>query len=317
MKKFIFICVAFLFSLSPLFAADNMRIFSKENGEVITGFQPSYLPEAIKITIAYPTNYLTEPKFNYPIVLLFDNKEYKIEDLRQMFYFKKSKNPQSLIASLRFNKDITQEQFEALISDIFAFFELNYRAQSDADKRLILAKDNFALLALNSINKEANYFFNLGMILNNSTALPIFDKPFKKQLRLFAFSQMDNLLRLQNLLEAGSLEPLQNFFFQIKKESSFENFDLRYFFSTLPKVKTVKPVFKKEILPDQDEPFYLQVKTSYGLLNFWSKQITFAPPVLVYDEQDGLLKVLLAEPQKIKLSGIFGGKKWSCKTKIK
>ena len=47
-----------------------------------------------------------------------------------MFYFKKSKNPQAIIASLRFNKDITQEQFDKLYHA--CFYHTKERQSDDA-----------------------------------------------------------------------------------------------------------------------------------------------------------------------------------------
>ena len=85
------------------------------------------------------------------------------------------------------------------MSEIFSFFEVNYSADSDTSKRLIVAKNNIALLALNSLNEESNYFYNLGIILEKTTSLPVFDNPFKKQSRVFCLSQYTNILNLQNL----------------------------------------------------------------------------------------------------------------------
>lgn len=313
MKKFLCVFSFFIFAFMAVFGADNMRIFPKEQGEVITGFKTSSLSSEIKINILYPSNYATSERS--ALVFLFDEREYKIEDLKQMFYSKKSKTPQALIASFRFNKaTLTQEQFDSFLEEVFAFFELNYKGTSEPSKRIILAKNQFALLALNSIQKEANYFFNLGLILDNTTALPSFNNSFKKGLRLFAFSKRENIVNLQNLFMEKGLKPLQNFFLKISEENFFENFDLRYFLNSLPKIKQIKPILPKEIL--QQTPFYLQVKTSYGFLDFMPTTLKFAPPVLIYEAETASLKTLLQEPLKIKISGVFAGKKWSKTAKI-
>ena len=56
--------------------------------------------------------------------------------------------------------------------------------------------------------------------------------------------------------------------------------------------------------------------TNYGELDFFPTQIYFAPPILAYDDSLGLLQVLLPEQKKIKIKGVFAGKKWSGKIKI-
>ncbi|MBQ4494110.1 MAG: hypothetical protein II972_05915 [Elusimicrobiaceae bacterium] len=313
MKKFLCVFSFFIFAFTALFAADNMRIAIKEQGEVISGFKVVNSSNEAKINILYPANYNTIERA--PLVLILDTKEYNIEQLRQMFYGKVKTNPQTLIASVKFKNNIlSQEQFDAFIEDIFAFLALNYKSISEPSKRIILARNNFALLALNSIQKEANYFFNLGLILDNTTSLPAFNNSFKNGLRFFAFSQRENIVNLQNLFMAKGLKPLQNFFLKISGENSFEKFDLRYFLNSLPEIKQIKPVLPKEIL--QQTPFYLQVKTSYGFLDFMPTTLKFAPPVLIYEAETGYLKTLLQEPLKIKISGVFVGKKWSKKVKI-
>lgn len=321
MKKNIFVLFSILFVFNfSVFANDNMHIFPKDNGEIITGFKTTSLPEEVKITIAYPDTYKEQAGKNFPLVLLLDTTEYKIEDLRQMFFAVKKNNdkekPLPIVASFRFNNlNLSQEQFDVFIEEIFAFFEVNYRAQSEPAKRVVLTKDFAALLALNSLEGDSNYFLNLGMILNNTTSLPSFDKPLKKNSRIFCFSVQDNILRLQNLLMDGGLKPMQNFFFKIQQEFSFAQFDLRYFFNQMPKVKQIKTTLPKEI--NQDIPFYLKVKTAFGNLDFFPEQeIRFAPPVLAYDETSGQLQVLLKENKKVKISGIFSGKKWSKTIKI-
>lgn len=316
MKKKLFF--AFLLCLiTPLvFAQDNMRIFPKEQGEIITGFKTASLPEEIKITVAYPDGYEKNTIERFPLVFLFDTKEYTIAELKEMFYPPKSKNPPAIVASFRFkNLNLTQEQFDLFTEEIFAFFELNYKTENSPEKRIILAKNSLALLALNSLNKEANYFFNLGMLLTNTTSLPVFNKALKKQSRIFCFAPQDNILRLQNLLTKGSLKPMQNFFFKIGEENSFGNFDLRYFLSASPEIKQIKTNLKKEIL--QETPFYLQIKTTYGFLDFFPEQpLHFAPPILAYEKETGILQVLLQEETKVKISGLFTDKKWAQKVKI-
>ena len=317
MKKIIFVLFFILsvFNFS-VFANDNMHIFSKDNGEIITGFKTTFLPEEVKITIAYPDTYKEQAGKNFPLVLLLDTTEYKIDDLRQMFFTSKNKNDMPIIAAFRFNNfNLSQEQFDTFVEEIFAFFEVNYRAQSEPAKRIILAKDFAALLALNSLEKDSNYFLNLGMILNNTTSLPAFDRPLKKNTRIFCFSVQDNILRLQNLLMVGGLKPIQNFFFKIQKEFSFAQFDLRYFFNQMPKIKQIKTTLPKTI--NQETFFYLKIKTDFGNLDFFPEQeIRFAPPILAYDETSGQLQVLLKENKKVKISGLFSGKKWSKTIKI-
>ena len=290
-----------------------MHISVREDGEIISGFKVAKSSQEVKINILYPADYKTSDRVS--LVFILDTKEYKIENLRQMFYEDTNTNPQALIASAKFkNSNLSQEQFDKFLEDIFAFFELNYKGESEPLKRVILAKNNFALLALNSLNKDSNYFYNLGIILDNTTALHIADKLSKKPVRIFAFSQKANIVNLQNLFLSAGLEPMQNFFFRINAKASFGQFDLRYFLSDLPKIKQIKPVLPKEIL--EETPFYLQVKTSYGVLDFLPTQIKFAPPVLVYDEETSHLKVLLPEIKKVKISGIVAGKKWAKKAKI-
>lgn len=315
-KKIFFVCLFVLgFFSTYLFANDNMRIFPKEQGEVITGFKTASLPEEVKITIAYPEEYPLQAQKSFPLVFLFDTEEYSIEDLKQMYYQKENKNPSALIASFRFkNTNLSQEQFDNFIAETFAFFEVNYRTESDPSKRLVLAANSMALLALNLLNSQANYFLNLGMLLNNTTSLPVFDIPFRKAVRIFCFAPKTNIVRLQNLLEGTALKPMQNFFFKIQENASFTAFDLRYFFSETAKIKQIKPIVKKEIL--QEEPIYLQVKTNYGVLDFLPNQIYFAPPILAYDNSSGLLKVLLPDQTKVKIKGVFAGKKWSKSVKI-
>ena len=313
MKKFFCAFAVFSFAFSCAFAADNMRIFPKSEGEVITGFKSETLPSEIKINILYPYDYNEFSRV--PLVFLFDNVEYKIEDLKQMFYGKNSKNPQAIIAAFRFNNEtLAQEQFDKFLEDVYPFFELNYKAEGDALKRIILAKNDFALLALNSLNNEADYFYNLGMILDNTTALPVLNKTLKKPVRIFVFSQRENIVNLQNSFLSAGLEPLQNFFFKISENNFFEQFDLRYFLDFLPKIKKIKPILPKEIL--QKAPICLQVKTNYGFLDFLPIQLKFAPPVLAYDNESAFLTVLLPEAQKIKINGLFAGKKWSGSIKI-
>lgn len=311
-----FVCILTVFS-ACLFAKDNMRITVKEEGEVITGFKTAALADEVKITIAYSDSYMNQSSSRVPLIFLFDTQEYQLEDLKNMFRNIKNKKDSFdfLIASVRFkNENISQEVFDNFIAEIFPFFEINYATESEPSKRLILAKNNFALLSLKSLNGAANYFLNLGMILENTTSLPEINKPFKKQSRIFCFSQKENILNLQNLFIYKSLEPLQNFFLKIEEKSSFEDFDLKYFFKENPKIKQIKPILKKEI--SQSEPFYLKIKTNYGDLDFFPTEIKFAPPILGYDESSGFLQILLPEPLKIKISGIFAGKKWSKKVKI-
>lgn len=313
MKKFLFIFCSFIFMFVPLFAADNMHISVREDGEIISGFKVAKSSEQVKINILYPANYKTSDRV--PLIFILDTQEYKIEKIRQMFYDDTNKNSQALIASVKFkNSNLSQEQFDKFLEDIFAFFELNYKGESEPLKRVLLAKNEFALFALNSLNKESNYFYNLGIILDNTTALPIVDNLSKKPVRIFAFSQKANIVNLQNLFISSALKPMQNFFFKINDKASFEQFDLRYFLSDLPKIKQIKPILQKKI--SEETPFYLQVKTSYDILDFLPTQIKFTPPVLVYDEDTAHLKVLLPEAKKVKISGLFAGKKWSQKVKI-
>ena len=313
MKKILFIFSFFAFVLHPLFAADNMRIFPREQGEVITGLKSKNLPEEIKINILYPFDYKENSRSS--LVFLFDTSEYKIENLKNMFYTPKSKNSQAVIAAFRFkDANLTQENFDSFLEEIFAFFELNYKGESDPSKRVVLAKNELALFALNSLNKESNYFYNLGIILDNTTALPLTDKLSKKPIRIFAFSQKTNIINLQNLFISIGLKPMQNFFFKINNETSFEQFDLRYFLGDLPKIQKIKPILPKEIV--NKAPFYLQVKTNYGVLDFMPTDIKFAPPILAYDAETAYLKVLLLDAKKVKIKGLFSAKKWSGKVKI-
>ncbi len=313
MKKFLFIFCLFIFVLTPLFAADNMHISVRDDGEIISGFKVSNSSQEIKINVLYPADFKTIDRA--PLVLIFDTKEYRIENLKQMFYGDKTANPQALIAAFNFkDTNLTQENFDAFLEEVFAFFELNYKGENEPSKKIILAKNNFALLALNSLNKEANYFSNLGIILDNTTALPVLNESYKKQPRLVALSQKANIISLQNIFIAAGLEPMVNFFFQINDKAAFEQFDLRYFLDVLPEIKKIKPVLPKEI--SNEIPFYLQVLTNYGMLDFMPTQIKFAPPVLAYDEDSAHLKVLLPEAKKVKISGIFAGKKWAQKVKI-
>jgi hypothetical protein len=313
MKKFLCVFALFIFAFMPVFAKDNIHISVREDGEIISGFKVADSSVEVKINILYPANYKDSDRV--PLTFILDTQEYKIENLKQMFYGDINNNPQSLIASVRFkNAALTQEQFDKFLEEVFAFFELNYKAENEPLKKIILAKNNFALLALNSLNKESNYFYNLGIILDNTTALPIIDKVYKKPVRIFAFSQKANIINMQNIFISAGLEPMQNFFFKINDKPSFEQFDLRYFLNLLPKIKQIKPILSKEIV--QETPFYLQVKTAYDVLDFLPMQIKFAPPVLAYDEDSAYLKVLLPEVKKVKISGVFAGKKWAQKVKI-
>lgn len=318
-NKKIFLSFVFILTICGgyIFAKDNMHITVKEEGEIISGFKTDALSQEVKITVAYPDNYKQQNFSRAPLIFLLDTEGYSIADLKGMFENKKNKKEYSdfIIASVRFkNANIPQKEFDNFIAEIFSFFEVNYSADSDTSKRLIVAKNNIALLALNSLNEESNYFYNLGIILEKTTSLPVFDNPFKKQSRVFCLSQYTNILNLQNLFTKGSLEPMQNFFLKIQDNSSFEDFDLRYFFADNAKIKNIKLVLDKEI--STDVPFYLQVKTNYSKLDFFPTEIKFAPPVLNYDESSGLLQILLPEPLKVKISGIFAGKKWSKKVKI-
>lgn len=313
---FVFILTVFS---SCLFAQDNMRISLKEGGEVITGFKTSALPQEVKITVAYPDNYMQQDFSRAPVIFVFDTEGYSIADLKQMFNKEKNKNKNTvsdfLIVLVRFrNENITQKQFDNFIAELLPFFEVNYSSENDPSKRFIIARNFIALLALNSIHEESNYFYNLGIILDKTTSLPFFDTPFKKQTRIFCLSQYTNILNLQGLFTKGSLEPMKNFFLKIQENSYFQDFDLRYLFQEMPKIKKIKPVIGKKI--SEDGPFYLQVKTVYGNLDFFPTQIQFAPPLLWFDDYSGNLQVLLPEPLKIKISGVFAGKKWSAKTKI-
>lgn len=313
MKKFLFVFLCFIFVLAPVFAADNMHISVRDDGEIISGFKVAGSTQEIKINILYPADFKTIDRT--PLVLILDTKEYRIENLRQMFYGDNDTNPQALIAAFNFkNANLTQENFDAFLEEVFAFFEINYKGESEPSKKIILAKNNFALFALNSLNKEANYFSNLGIILDNTTALPILNTNTKKQPRLFALSQKANIISLQNIFVAAGLKPMVNFFFQINDKPTFEQFDLRYFLNSLPEIKKIKPVLPKEIA--QEVPFYLQVLTTYSTLDFMPTQIKFAPPVLAYDDDTAHLKVLLPEAKKVKISGVFAGKKWAQKVKI-
>ncbi len=313
MKKFLCAFSFFVLVFTPLFAGGDIRIALREQGEIISGFKVADSSEKVKIHILYPSDYQTCDRT--PLVFIFDTNEYTIENLRGMFYDNKTTNPQALIAAFKFEKEsLTQEQFDKFLEDIFAFFELNYKGENEPSKKVILAKNNFALLALNSLNKEANYFSNLGIILDNTTALPLLNTNTKKQPRLFAISQKANIINLQNIFIAAGLEPMVNFFFQINDKATFEQFDLRYFLNYLPEIKKIKPVLPKEIA--QEIPFYLQVLTTYSALDFMPTQIKFAPPVLTYDEDSAHLKVLLPEAKKVKISGVFAGKKWAQKVKI-
>lgn len=317
MIKKIFFVSLFILGLfnSLLFANDNMRIFQRENGEAITGFKTANLPEAIKINIAFPKSYKEQPSVRFPLVLLFDSREYSIEELNKMFYQEKSKNPQAIIAAFRLNNILlSQEDFDALIEEVLPFFELNYAVQNEPSQKVILAKDYLALRALNSMEKRGDYFFNLGLILNNTTSLPSFEDSLKKQSRIFCFSSENNILRLQNLFLAKGLKPMENFFFKKGENISFAQFDLRYFLNKTPQIKQIKTNLPKKIT--KETPFNLQVKTNYGLLDFYPTQIKFAPPILNYEESFGMLKILLPESQKVKISGIFAGKKWSSKVKV-
>ncbi len=315
--------LAFIFTLtvfsSCLFSQDNMRISLKEGGEVITGYKTRALPQEIKITVAYPDNYMQKDFSRAPVIFIFDTEGYSIADLKQMFNKEKDKNKNTaseyLIVLIRFrNENISQKEFDNFIAELFPFFEINYSSENDPSKRFIIARNSIALLALNSIHEEANYFYNLGIILDKTTSLPFFDTPFKKQSRIFCLSQYTNILNLQDLFTTGSLEPMQNFFLKIQENSYFQDFDLRYFSQETARIKKIKPVLSKEI--SEDVPFYLQVKTVYGNLDFFPTQIQFAPPVLWFNDYSGNLEILLPEPLKIKISGIFAGKKWSVKTRI-
>lgn len=313
MKKCLTVFCFFLFILTPIFAADNMHISVTEQGEIISGFKLSKFSDEIKINVLYPADYNKSQRV--PLIFIVDTREYKMENLKQMFYNDASKNPQALIASFKFKKtNLSQELFDSFIEEVFAFFETNFKGESAPSKRVILAKNEFALLALKSINKDANYFSNLGIILDDSKTLPVLEKSSKKQNRIFAFSKKVNIINLQNLLLSVGLEPMQNFFFKIKDNTSFEQFDLRYFLNDLPKIKKIKPVLPKKI--EEETPFYLQVKTDDDVLDFLPTQIKFAPPVLAYDEDTAYLKVLLPEAKKVKISGLFAGKKWAQKVKI-
>ena len=314
MKRFVCLFVFLVLSLSA-FAADNMHIFLKEQGEAITGFKTATLPSEIKITVAYPDKYQEPTSKRFPLVFLFDTKEYKIEDLREMFYGKNTKNPKALVASFRLNNiNFSQEQFNVFLEDIFAFFELNYKTETDPSKRIILASDTFALQALNAMQKGGDYFSNLGIFLNNSTSLPSFKEPLKKTSRIFCYADKNNILRLQDLFLQGGLKPLENFFLKINSNSVSYLFDLRYFLNSLPKIKQIRPVLPKEL--SQETFFYLQVKTNYGLLDFFPTEVKFAPPILTYIVEKGTLQILLKEQERVKISGVFAGKKWSGKTKI-
>ena len=316
MTKKILCAFIFAFGLfNTAFAADNMRIFQKENGEVITGLKIADLKGDIKVNIAFPQNYNKEISQRFPVVFLLDTEEYSIETLNQMFYPEKSKNPQAVIASFRFeNPNLTQEQLNKVLEEMFPFFEMNYRGEIESSKRIILAKNSLAILALNSLNKASNYFLNLGIILDNTTAFPQLNGSLKKNIKVFCFSVKDNILRLQDLLVNGGLEPIQNFFFNIQEETSFGKFDLRYFLGQTPKIEQINPVLPKTI--SQEAPISLQVKTNYGSFDFFPTQIRFSPPILAYDETSGSLQVLLKEASKVKIKGVFSGKKWSKSIKI-
>ena len=87
MKRFVCLFVFLVLSLSA-FAADNMHIFLKEQGEAITGFKTATLPSEIKITVAYPDKYQEPTSKRFPLVFLFDTKEYKNKHVSQSYYLR-------------------------------------------------------------------------------------------------------------------------------------------------------------------------------------------------------------------------------------
>jgi len=288
-----------------------MRIYVKEGEEVLQKFPSVYLKNDITVTVIFPQGY-TQESGGYASVYVIGHQKVNKEQIKKSFHGQNGAQNALIAAVALSGYEETAALANFITKELLPYFEMNYGADPNPQKRVIAASGGEAAQVLEMLESHGGYFKTAALLMQDNMAMPHV-KNLSAGVRIWAAGRAGNMARLQFVLEDAGLKYPDDFAFKIfstvKDELLWGELNFSYLFnkeSVTPLKSTVfyKGAGRASLADLTPLSVWLDIKTKAGYkINYVPRELRIAPPFFVWDAAAAELTPLYgAEQGNIKIS---------------